>query len=263
MQTRLLASLLFMATAFFLLAGCKKFYDYPNPSNGNVCDLCKITKLMVAGPSYTGGAAYEYDVTYNTRGDVMSVVRLGFDPVHPGAIDQHFRYDRSGRLTDYYMNYAGNTGAVIWHRYSYPDRYSIVDSQFNYVGNINDPEPPHTSFDMRFSIDKVDSKGRIIKNFDYSSYPPPVGYFSYNSYGNLVLPGISYDNKINPYRTNNTWQQVYNDYSMNNPNPGTIISYNEFGLPSDIKNENGFLFLVPFTEMQIEYDCGQAKALYK
>ena len=258
MKSRLLASLLAMATTLFLLPGCKKFYNYPNPSQGNVCDLCKITKLLVTTPvDGKASTVQEYDVNYDAKGNVMNVVRLFEGSIPPNATDQHFRYNKSGLLTDYYLNYTGNTGVVIWHRYSYPDRYTIVDTQFNYVGDINDPQPPDTSFSMRFFTDKLDSKGRIIKNTEDLFV---IG-FSYDNFGNLVLPGLTYDDKINPYRTSNTWQLIYSNYSMNNPNPGEIISYNEFGLPTDIKN--GYLFLISFPELRIEYDCRQAKALYK
>jgi hypothetical protein len=59
---------------------------------------------------------------------------------------------------------------------------------------------------------------------------------------------VSYDNKINPRRTNKIWMFVDKDYSANNPIPGPT-AYNELGLPL-----NNITFLGNHAT-EVFYDC--------
>ncbi len=63
-------------------------------------------------------------------------------------------------------------------------------------------------------------------------FVPLVNEYSYDINGNLVLPGITYDNKVNIHRTNKVFMFVDRDYSMNNP--FTAPAYNGYGLPQTV-----------------------------
>lgn len=176
---------------------------------------------------------------------------LGFLP-----LDFHFRYDKQGRLTDYFCNYYGNYGGLIWHRYSYPKKNTIIDSSFDYVGDIRSPIPPDTSFDMYVDELKLDETGRIIK--DIALFPtdgPPYAFtdYTYDKYGNLIKPGTPYDDKINPYHTNHVWMFTNKDYSVNNASPMGVTGYNQYGLPLGFSS--AYLFNLGISTISIQYAC--------
>jgi hypothetical protein len=219
-----------------------------------------------------------YTFDYNEAGNPIDMLFLGdnFD-----AYNFYFRYDRRNRLTDFVTTGYQSTGAFIWHRYGYPDSHTITDTAYDYVGDINDPEPPHSSFDTYFTIDKLDEFGRIIKSIDFAELngnlegtllSPPQTY-AYDANGDLVRAGVTYDNKINLYQTNSVWMLINNDYSVHNPlnqvySPGlplTIPKYNPIGLPLEIDGQpsvgypdEGFvvLFVTALADkVTIQYGC--------
>src|SRR6185369_6306838 len=92
---------------------------------------------------------------------------------------------------------------------------------------------------------QLDKEGRISKVYTLSGLPhqPPQldGEVTYDANGNLPLagPDLSYDDKVNVYRTNKVWQFVFQDYSRNNQVKIDYFffnEYNNFGLPTLIRN---------------------------
>jgi hypothetical protein len=249
-----------LITALFIFPGCKKAFDYgrANPEETVPCRITKLKFYVIpeGPPGHLSSPIYHvYDYTYDYLGNPRSVMRedLGTADYDARNIEQHFRYDQQNRLTGYEVNYNGSLGVLEWHRYSYPDRHTIVDSTFDYTNSLyNDPEPPHFSSDTYVSVYKLDAKGRIITNYRYDAN------------GNLKRPGVIYDDKVNLYRTNKVWMQVCQDYSVNNPlsDPTQISSYNQLGLPLRFA-VGGRALGYDFNTMDVEYDCSAAGSVGK
>ena len=83
--------------------------------------------------------------------------------------------------------------------------------------------------------------------------------YNYDGAGNLIHPasaGVVYDNKMNINRTNDIWQFLSRDYSMNNP--FTADAYNAAGFPTVVNTLPSVLWSSEFKRgvpMQINYRC--------
>jgi len=243
---------LFTLTVFIILctqSSCRKVYDYIRDHPNGHESLCRITQLRLLG------YAHEHDtfnVIYNSQGNPISM--LATDQV-PNAtnFDQYFRYDHQGRLSDYLVTFTQATGVLIWHKYSYPGTNHVTDTVINYSDAAVDGPAPIAGVGAGYYYIQdwpLDAYGRITAPYDAN--------------GNKVLsrPDLTYDNKVNPYRTNKIWQFVYNDYSRNNvikADHSFTPVYNDFGLPLSIPN------LLPYfqhfdlentgLQIDIDYDC--------
>jgi hypothetical protein len=241
----------------FLLSGCYKMIPEPP----EVVNGCHITAF---GASNSGTFYPGVVVSYNAAGNPIE-----FAANPPGQLnamtwyDLHFRYDAYQRLTDCMLNYADAPGAVIWHRYSYPGPRTIVDSSYDYVGLVDGP-PPTTSGDIYVDTLGLDDKDRIVSDNGTA--------FKYDRNGDLIRPGVTYDNKISLWRTNAILMFIAKDFSLHNalngiPNaltPLAISSYNSHGLPLEfdvlaggsVPTELNSGFIIGFsTDLQIQYDC--------
>jgi hypothetical protein len=219
-----------------------------------------------------------YTIDYNQAGNPTGMIFAGM--IVAGTVNYQFRYDRHNRLTDWVTYYVGNTGGVIWHRYGYPDGQTVTDTSYDYVGDINSPEPPHSSFDTYLVMDKLDGFGRIIRQYTLDpangSIQGSPQIFFYDARGDKVRPGVTYDNEFDLYQTNSVWMFIFNDYSVNNPlseqltsevgigGPVAIPSYNSSGLPLEITGNpplpaggsNIWLFgFLLGDQLQLEYGC--------
>lgn len=173
-----------------------------------------------------------------------------------------FKYDHWNRLREYRGEYA-NGFFEFWHFYGFDNNGRIgVDTTYTF-GKLG--EKPTEYFDRCISFYEYDAQGRIIHittscdrgaNF--------MNNYTYDSNGNLVYPpafGITYDNKMNLNRTNDIWQFLNRDYSMNNPFIAT--EYNGTGFPTKINttaNTASMLWLneVDLRRSQIGYSCRSA-----
>lgn len=177
--------------------------------------------------------------TYNQSGNP---VRVSFD-------------DSPGTGTPFYDFFYNDKQQLIQfnefsdHFYTYDDRgLVIVDTTHSYYTGED------FWYEEKFFYD---DENRIIKTI-FKIYQAPtelpdigvehVTEYVYDSRGNLVRPGVSYDNKTNPRRTNKIWMFVDKDYSVNNPIPGPT-AYNELGLPL-----NNITFLGNHAT-EVFYDC--------
>jgi len=231
-----------------LLAGnsCKKAYDYIRQHPDDRISFCRIMQIRTPG-GFDGGMPDTFDVTYNAKGDPTDIVERPRSYFFIDNWDQHFRYDKAGRLIYYFINFnlpAGTPigGTLTFHKYAYPRPNFVTDTIINYSDGI----PPNYKDYIGEAYIKgylLDNKGKIIKLYDISADPhqPPqfVADVTYDNNGNLSVPdpAVTYDNMVNPYRTNYAFQFAFNDFSRNNqisvgPNPfGVSPVYNQFGLP--------------------------------
>jgi len=269
MKVKTLATAAF-AIGLLALSSCKKLYDYVEHHPAATSDACRITQFIVS----EDGLTVTFDVAYDKKGNMTSVVAREGYPVYMN-FDQYYRYDKHNQLTDQIIAYHGYPIAIQWHSYQYAHN-RIFDSVYANNGNISDPTPPvNAPADKKFFYEfKTDNYGRIIS---YNSTAVGSGTFQYNAGGNLTLSSpFGYDNKINPYRTNNVWQQVFRDYSANNPigyvappdySYAKIVSYNAYGLPTkyvayDGFRYNGGRFGFGLDTLVIKYDCDIPKINY-
>jgi hypothetical protein len=258
-----------------LYSSCVK--DVPPDRLQKEIEACPILILDALDTTLSGiqSEFARYRIDYNKAGNPVDMIAASGG--YPGSLDYYFRYDRYGRLSDFMTTFQGSSGSLIWHRYGYPDRHTINDTSFDYVGDVDSAEPPHASFDTYFAIDKLDDLGRIIKSTSFlgldsnfvTTDPPEISTFAYDAKGDMIRPGVTYDDKINPYQTNPVWMFIYNDYSVNNPvnvpigvgglgGLVTITKYNAVGLPlvMDGRFFNFYLFgIYGGNQLQITYGC--------
>ena len=269
-QTLSLAALSALSVSLF--SACVK--DLPYDRLQKEVNSCPIL-VLDAFEQYVPGIQSEfarYRIDYNPAGNPVDMIFTSGS--YHLASDRYFRYDRFGRLSDYAETLHGTSASLIWNRYGYPDRHHITDTTFDYVGNVDSTEPPHGSFDTYFSIYELDDLGRIIKRTAFevldssfvTSEPASISTFDYNARGDMILRGVTYDDKVNPYQTNAVWMLINNNYSVNNPvnaplgdygsgGPVIIPSYNALGLPLEMDG-NLSVFGDNFgDQLKIEYGC--------
>ncbi len=165
-----------------------------------------------------------------------------------------FRYDHWHRLREFRGEYS-NGGFEYWHFYGYDLNGRIgVDTFYLFAGLA--PDGTIAYVERYISKFTYDAQGRIISEvIDGEKFPSHNEYaFNYDAAGNLIRePGIVYDNKINPNRTNDIWQFLSRDYSMNNP--FTADSYNAAGYPTTINAFVNWSRVFQTIPVQIGYGC--------
>lgn len=246
-------------------AGCSKAIDNIRNHPGDEIKYCQIEKFRLAtsissNPLYPDSDYSTINISYNAAGDPVSM-ETSWDNPYNNLVgdDYHFRYDKQGRLTDYQDNYNfeayGPGGILIWHRYSYPRRNVVVDSLYAYGDmQLNDPAPPQSSFEGAVTTYHLDGEGRIVQTqLSVNGGSVTVTNSNYDGRGNLIRDGVSYDNNVNPGRTNKVWMFINQDYSMNCPLAMHYTNFNAFGLPQDIIG--GYIFGYIFQHMTISYAC--------
>lgn len=261
-----------LALIILYCTSCKKVYDYIDKNPTGTCDACKVTQFKL----YNNGYPINYAVSYDKKGNLTSIIA---DQVNYNNYDYYFRYDKSNRVAERIQIYHGNGGgAIFWDSYRYfPNK--VVDTTYVYSGNVNDPQPPVlTYFEKRRTELKQDYLGRFVSGVYFADNNPPVPLtFKYDKNQNLVLdPTTPYDTKINPYRTNKTWQVTLNNFSANNAidDPSLedqawpeIVSYNSYGLPTKYRRNRYASWFRPvfgltFDSLEVKYDCDISKINY-
>jgi hypothetical protein len=259
--------------AWLILPSCRKERLLLEEDPDAIGQFCRIDTFSFGQP----GPGYDQvSITYNRFGDPVTMTSSV--PGEGGELFDNifFRYDQSERLVDCFFafpNLEPNTpfpiGSIdLWHRFTYPSPHVIIDSFFDYDGpGIPPVENPPTGYvGLGVTRYELDDKGRTIRTNGSM-------ITTYDKRGNVVIPGIVYDDKVNPYRTNKVWQLLYQDYSMNNPiypatmyGPATsnILSFNKLGLPleylADTEGDDGFnlFFYIGIQNLGISYTCDQS-----
>jgi len=245
------------------ISSCRKVYDYIRDHPDAHDSLCRVTVI-------TFNIGEKYLITYNAKGNPVTMKEsTGTSHVD---LDRYYRYDRFDRLSDYMGAYPGNFGAIFWHKYAYLRPGFITDTVMFYdTGDVRDPTSPIAKNSAEYYIYgyTLDARDRIVRIWSIPNNPPhtPVlqSEIHYDANGNRPLPdsSLSYDDKVNPYRTNKVWQFIYQDYSRNNILKNDYYwfpTYNSFGLPLTIRNLQNYN-IYPFDvvnqapEMEITYAC--------
>jgi hypothetical protein len=231
------------------LPSCRKVYDFVRDHPDAHDTLCRITRLSYGSPdtNHLDFSTPQFEITYNAKGNPVGILMV--DKLTPYyALEQHFRYDRFDRLTDFILNYAGGPdvityipSAIIWHKYAYPRPGIVTDTFLTYTSSPIDGPPPFAQPGQLIYLYKFDAAGKMIATAQTSflpNQPPPVfSPIAYDARGNKdlsIYTDIVYDNSINIYRTNKVFQFVYQDYSRNNPTRTGISPTNQFGLPTQL-----------------------------
>ena len=258
-----------MALLSLLFVSCQKAIDYIEQHPDAYVPPCRVTNFRTV----VSGIPANYVVSYDEKGNPISM--LDSNRATPVGYDEYFRYDKQGRVSDYMLAYPPATYAVEWDKYFYarPD-YVIDTAMFYETGSVFGPSPLAKNTDeyyiRAYSLDKL---GRIVKVWSIPLDPPYTPTIAsilvYDANGNLTPPNpeLSYDNKVNIYRTSKTWQFVFQDYSRNNlqhPGDGFLPQYNVFGLPLQLDNLEQFFYLTFGEEnygptATVEYVCDVPK----
>ncbi|MDI3320937.1 hypothetical protein [Pinibacter soli] len=263
---KILLTLVATIATFYFLA-CKKIIDQINKNPTQTFQFCDIKKFKI----WYRDSYYEFTVYYNKAGQPKDVV--GKYPDIPGNFaenDQHFRYDKQSRLTDWLVEPAGQQHAWLWHTYHYLSPTKVVDTLYNcwyYDSYITDSHPPYNSALTNTRYLNFDNSGRISTVTDpVSNY---TQFFLYDANGNSNMYS-AYDSAINIRRTNKIWMFVSLDYSLHNPTAlpwGTYhFEYNPYLLPASwtFSDPYGGPFMSSFAanKMEIEYDCNGVPKYY-
>ena len=256
-----------LTTALFFSPACSKVREYIEQHPSDIGKYCRIDSFVV-NDLFAGLQHFQF--RYDAAGNPIEIRQ---DGVQYGE-DLHLRYDKKGRLSDVLQTDPGQTFVYIWTRYTYPSSRVIIDSVFNYQGNVTDPNPPRTpGSTVTITKMQLDEEGRPVKFQTYYTDPGiPSGTYdvSYDRNGNLIVPGLAYDDKVNIYQTNKAWQLIYGDYSRNNPTapqprngpglpPVTPASYNAYGLPTIFQGPFRPIFgFTSYVSITASYSCDVA-----
>ena len=238
MRSRLIMVGFTLAVCIGVFHGCNKVKDV------SIKRFCRIDVMM--GFTFYDTAVPRY-FTYNQWGNP---IRVAFDD-SPGTGTPFFDffYDNNQRL----IRFEEFTS----HYYTYNQEGLIaIDTIFSgYAGQDYRYEEKFFYDDQKRIIKTITKLYRASDGTDEPPQENPdlnveqVTEYAYDSNGNLIKPGVVYDKKMNPRRTNSVWMFVDKDYSVNNPLPGPT-HYNALGLPL-----NDVTFLHGFPAEEVVYDC--------
>ena len=267
-------------------SSCRKVFDYIRDHPDAHDSLCRVTKINVTGAFNDPD---EFDISYNNKGNPTTMfVHRTDDPnniASIGNLNRWFKYDKYNRLLYYFGNYPPSDGGpaadpsvmygLAFHKYAYPRPNFVTDSLIFYPNGTSSPPMYDSASGTSITGYTLDVRGRISKVWNLSRDPhqPPqlIREMIYDANGNLPLPdsSLSYDDKVNAYRTNKIWQFIYNDYSRNNMvkiDYYYFTLYNTFGLPLNLRNLQGYPYyhtlfdIVDYgQEMTFTYACSMPK----
>ncbi len=244
--------LLGLGYTLIAFAGCNK--EEANEDNLSKDALAIQDKCQVGFMTYSySSEPIGVSISYNSKGDPTSIVQTKPGTGHPNAI---FRYDKKRRLTDY-IGVFEDGGFEFWHRYVYDKNDRIIGDTSYFFGGMTDGEP-EWYMDGAFVDYEYDQKGRIVHTSqDWFSSPgmPLDIYYSYDGNGNLVVPGVVYDDKVCIHRTNRVWMFIDRNYSENN---AYATSWTADGLPTsmNLSDQGGRFAGFYFGKLEdISYQC--------
>lgn len=246
--------LLLIAVVAVNISGCKKIIDYLGDDPGGVAGNCRIERItnadslvVVSDPSlpkqfFENTTFFNYDA----RGNLTHIHALLNDVgeeyrYDPFGFDSYFKYDSENRLV-LYLEAVDTSWAdpnlltvLRWHKYTYVDSHTIIDTIGTYVSShLNDNNVPDSGFSPETtSVEriKLDFWGRIIQVDYISSSSPSSDFYSYNAAGNLDGAG-TYTNKLSILQTSKTLMFIRRNYSVNTL-AGHATTFNSNKLPLD------------------------------
>ncbi len=267
MKRKISSLLICLPIALMILSSCQKQVDKPDSPSESTTDevagtplpgqttYCRIESLWL--DPFTPGQRFHL-ILYDQYENPVAITQPNVGTGHPYHT---FKYDHWHRLREYRGEYS-NGNFEFWRFYGFDLNGRIgVDTQ--YVLGAMGPTGPLSYFERTIHKYTYDGQGRIIKVVSDAQINPThteVNY-TYDASGNLVYPpasGITYDNKMNMNRTNDIWQFLNRDYSMNNP--FTADAYNGTGFPTVLNLSRNIAWLNEFQirNSQISYSCRPA-----
>jgi hypothetical protein len=205
-------------------AGCNKLEEYIENNPLATYDQCRVTSMTYSFLSNVIGVT----INYNSFGDPISVIQTQSGTGHP---DGHFRYDNKRRLKDYIGMYGNGGGFEFWHKYFYDNKGRVVRDTTYTLGNIVN-DAPADYYGQSVTTYEYDQYGRISYTrhvwLDTPEFPFETIY-TYDAKGNLVKPGLTYDDKISINRTHRVWMFITRNYSLNN---AWATAWNDDKLPT-------------------------------
>jgi len=258
-------------------SSCRKAFDYICNNPDDHISFCRVTQIRGAGFFPYADVVDTLTFFYNAKGDPIDMLDRS---TARNSQDQHWRYDNHDRLIAFYITFppplGTSTGSLTYHKYAYPRPNWVMDTIINYSTADWPPTYKNNKDEAYIEARLMDNRGRIIKTYslDAPSLPPQlITVYTYDANSNLVVPypGITYDQMINPYRTNGVFQFTYRDYSLNNKiaiDPGTVQrkvpTYNPYGLPVTLPSVPSIFVLPVFDAMNsnpiyIDYACSMPK----
>lgn len=230
----------------FIVAICLLSIFLSCHKRGEIEVPCKILKVAHVDRTGTDPSAnYAGFFTYTSWGDPAKIT---WDAKTTGRPDFFFTYDNNRRL----IRYEGLLNSSVFEFvtiYIYEGDKITGDSSWFIGTDVNNFRG--TAFTTTVSSYTYDTKGRIIKVDSKSSFGTFSGTFTYDAAGNLVRPGVVYDDKKSVLRTNAWLMLVTKDFSVNNRQ--VADEYNKQGLPLTY-NTKDLSFLNSFIN-EIDYDC--------
>ena len=218
--------LIYIGSLTIAFAGCNKLRDVLDKDPLATVDQCQVSSMTYLVDSDSIGVT----ITYNKNGDPVRVTQTSAGTGHPDGV---FWYDNKGRLTDYIGVY-NDDAFEFWHRYVYDNKGRVVQDTTYFFGFIDNDEPD-LYYDVAVVNYEYDQYGRIVHTAQHWFNDPgnPLHtYYAYDNKGNLVIPGVTYDDKVSIHRTHRTWMFTGRNYSLNN---GYATAWNANGLPTHMQ----------------------------
>jgi hypothetical protein len=256
-RTQIYFRLLLITVVLLQLTACKKIEQAILKDPCSDIKFCNVQSYV-----YPGAAPYYSDpntatFTYDALGNPLAVNNTRVGTGIPNLV---FKYDASHRLTEFQRPYSNGLFEQ-WFKYVYDASGKIIADTSYVFGTITPSWPPTGSHQRRYTTYTYDNTCRVIKTTTIGiggpedGFPPNVFTYSYDATGNLIRPGITYDDKVNIHRTNKIFMFVDSDFSMNNPY--TAPGYNGYGLPQIAGSAtSGAYFLArPVANAAFAYEC--------
>jgi hypothetical protein len=244
-----------LVLGMFYLVSCTKTDFSKNDSlslstaDNATIDLstCKLRRIWVD----VGGAEPITGVFTYSKGNPISLI---FNVNGTGNPNHYWIYDKQNRLIEWRQTYDGGTFINQLHKYVYDASGKAIRDTFMFI------EGDTITNVYTFTYD---SQGRIVKenikniwNAGAPLNPTRNPTYTYDNRGNLAVAGwksSSYDNKVNPLRTNPVFQFIFKNWSQNNPS--AQAKYNSKGLPLSLQNNNDNFWNDYRSFRTLVYDC--------
>ncbi|QEC45008.1 hypothetical protein [Pseudobacter ginsenosidimutans] len=199
-----------------------------------------------------------YKFSYNSFGNPVSIITNNTSTGNPNWF---FYYDANRRMNKYIRMY-DNQGDYFetFKKFVYgPGNRVTYDSSWVF-GIVVNGEPTNYVA-SQVTTYYYDSLGRISRTWTAFIEFPGEGFektYNYDANGNLIKPGITYDNRNNIHNTNNWWRLIDKDYSKNNPYRAS--SYIGYLLPrdffSDLNTNYRYFLDIDMPHATFTYQCG-------
>ncbi len=233
-KVQLYFPVLLLAVFVMLTTSCKKIEEAILKDPCADIKFCNIKSFTYPGDG--DGTPNTATFTYDALGNPLTVSNTA---IFTGAPNLVFRYDASHRLTEVFKPYSNGIFET-WTKYFYDASGRIAYDTTYLFGTITPTWPPVQNTQGARTEYTYDGTCRITKTVQTvfvtiaTSLPafPLENDYAYDAAGNLVRPGITYDNKVNIHRTNKIFMFLDRDFSMNNP--FTAATYNGYSLPTAI-----------------------------